>query len=89
MIMKIETKFNIGDRIWVVYEYNGEVHVYSDEIDGMGIERDNKVALYFKNSDAFDTYEEDVFEYNDMEDLTKKIKELDDKIRKEEKHENN
>lgn len=46
--MKIETKFSIGDRIWVVYEHRGEVHVYSDEIDSMMIERDNKVTLYLK-----------------------------------------
>lgn len=88
--MKIETKFNIGDRIWVVYEHRGEVYVYSDEIDGMMIERDNKVTLYLKNSDASgDICERDVFEYNDMDGLMNKIKELDDKIRKEEEHENN
>lgn len=44
--MKIETKFSIGDRIWVVYEHRGGVYVYSDEIDSIIIERDNKVALY-------------------------------------------
>lgn len=87
--MKIETKFDIGDRIWVVYEDRREIHVYSDEIDGMGIERNNKVALYLKASDSFDIYEEDVFEYNDIEGLMNKIKELDDKIRKEEEHEDN
>ena len=87
--MKIETKFSIGDRIWVVYEHRGEVHVYSDEIDSMMIERDNKVTLYLKNSDASDICERDVFEYNDMDGLMNKIKELDDKIRKEEEYENN
>ena len=87
--MKIETKFSIGDRIWVVYEHRGEVHVYSDEIDSIIIERDNKVALYLKNSNSFNTYEEDVFKYDDIEGLMNKIKELDDKIRKEEEHENN
>ena len=87
--MKIKTKFDIGDRIWVVYEHRGGVYVYSDEIDGMMIERDNKVVLYFKNSDALDVCEGDVFEYNDMEGLMNKIKELDDKIRKEEEHEDN
>ena len=30
--MKIETKFNIGDRVWVVYEYDSEIRVYSDYI---------------------------------------------------------
>ena len=87
--MKIETKFSIGDRIWVVYEHRGEVHVYSDEIDSMMIERDNKVTLYLKNSNASDICERDVFEYNDIDGLMNKIKELDDKIRKEEGHENN
>lgn len=87
--MKIETKFNIGDRIWIVYEDRREIHVYSDEIDSMCVERNNKVAIYLKNSDAFDTYEEDVFKYEDTEGLMNKIKELDDKIRKEEEHEDN
>lgn len=87
--MKIETKFSIGDRIWVVYEHRGGVYVYSDEIDSIIIERDNKVALYLKNSNSFNTYEEDVFKYDDIEGLMNKIKELDDKIRKEEEHENN
>ena len=87
--MKIETKFSIGDRIWVVYEHIGGVYVYSDEIDSMMIERDNKVTLYLKNSNALDICERDVFEYNDMDGLMNKIKELDDKIRKEEGHENN
>lgn len=87
--MKIETKFDIGDRIWVVYEDRREIHVYSDEIDSMCVERNNKVTIYLKNSDAFDTYEEDVFKYEDTEGLMNKIKELDDKIRKEEEHEDN
>lgn len=87
--MKIETKFSIGDRIWVVYEHRGGVYVYSDEIDSIIIGRDNKVALYLKNSDSFDIYEEDVFKYDDIDGLMNKIKELDDKIRKEEEHENN
>ena len=29
--MKIETKYNIGDRVWVVYENQGEVCVYDTE----------------------------------------------------------
>ncbi len=87
--MKIETKFNIGERVWIVYEYNGEVNVYSDEIDSMVVEKDGRIQLYFKVSDSFDTYEEDVFSYNDMEGLMNKIKELDDKIREKEEHENN
>ena len=37
--MKIEIKFNIGDRVWIVYENRGEVNAYSDEIDSMTIEK--------------------------------------------------
>ena len=30
--MKIETKYDIGQRIWIVYEHKGEAHIYEDEI---------------------------------------------------------
>lgn len=30
--MKIETKYEIGDHIWVVYKHEGEVYVYDDQI---------------------------------------------------------
>lgn len=89
--MKIETKFNIGDRVWIVYEYKGEVNVYSDEIDSMTIENSGRLSIWFKDSDAMDVYEEELIEYNDLKKLAEKILEIDNKIRKEqcEKNEDN
>lgn len=89
--MKIETKFNIGDRVWIVYEYKGEVNVYSDEIDSITIEKGGRLLIWFKDSDAMDVYEEELIEYNDLKKLAEKILEIDNKIRKEqfEKNEDN
>lgn len=89
--MKIETKFNIGDRVWIVYENRGEVNVYSDEIDSMTIENSGRLSIWFKDSDAMDVYEEELIEYNDLKKLAEKILEIDNKIRKEqfEKNEDN
>lgn len=89
--MKIETKFNIGDRVWIVYENKGEVNVYSDEIDSMTIENSGRLLIWFKDSDAMDVYEEELIEYNNLKKLAEKILEIDNKIRKEkcEKNEDN
>ena len=89
--MKIETKFNIGDRVWIVYDYKGEVHVYSDEIDSITIEKNGKLLIWFKDSDAMDVYEEGLIEYEDLKTLAERILELDNKVRKEqcEKNEDN
>ena len=31
--MTIKTKYEIGQRVWIVYENRGEACVYDDEID--------------------------------------------------------
>lgn len=89
--MKIETKFNIGDRVWIVYENRGEVNVYSDEIDSMTIENSGRLSIWFKDSDAMDVYEEDLIRYEDLKTLSERVLELDNKVRKEqcEKNEDN
>lgn len=89
--MKIETKFNIGDRVWIVYENRGEVNAYSDEIDSMTIGNSGRLLIWFKDSDAMDVYEEDLIRYEDLKTLSERILELDNKVRKEqcEKDENN
>lgn len=88
--MTIKTKFNIGERVWVTYSYKGEIEVYSDEIDSFVIEKDGRVSVYFKNSDALDVYEEDLIAYGDDQGLLESIKKLDREIiEKEKKNENN
>ena len=37
--MKIETKYEIGQRIWIVYEYEGEVNVFDDIIEEIIIDK--------------------------------------------------
>ena len=40
--MKVETEYNIGDKVWVVYECNGEVNVYSDIIDSIMVTKEGE-----------------------------------------------
>lgn len=87
--MKIETKFNIGERVWVAYSYRGVIEVYSDEIDSIIIENTGKISVYFKSSDALDVYEEDLVAYNDYQGLIDRVKKLDKKIIEEEKNSEN
>lgn len=78
--MKIETNFDIGDRIWVVYEHRGVVNVNSDTIDSISISEEG-VSICLKDSDALDLKEDDIILYKDTEKLLKKIKELDNETR--------
>ena len=51
--MKIETKYEIGQHIWIVYENRGEVSVYDTEIVSIGY--DNR--LYYLTNEC-NEYEE-------------------------------
>lgn len=76
--MKIETKYNIGEKVWIVYEWSGEVAVYSDIIDGYTYSEDG-LSIWLKNSDVSDMKEEDLILYDDLEQLAERIKEIDKK----------
>lgn len=78
--MKIETKFNIGERVWVVYEYNGELSVYSDVVDGFSIDNKGDLTVYLKDSDYFERNESDLILYDDTEALIEKIIDTDKQI---------
>ena len=78
--MRIETNFDIGDKIWVVYEHRGIVNVYSDTIDSISISEEG-VSVWLKDSDTLDLKEDDIILYKDTEKLLKKIKELDNEIK--------
>lgn len=72
--MKIETKYDVGQHIWIVYEANKEVSIYDDCIasivhDGNG--------YYYCSSINYDEYKEDeVITYEDTNKLVEKIKEI-------------
>lgn len=81
--MKIDTKFNIGDRVWIVYEHNKEVHVFSDLISDIMISNRNggteiKYWLEYADCDYFDEY--NLIPYADADMLATTISALDSKI---------
>lgn len=78
--MKIETNFDIGDRVWVVYEHRGVANVYSDTIDSISISEEG-VSILLKDSYTLDLKEDDIILYKDTEKLLKKIKELDNETK--------
>ena len=84
--MKIETKYNIGEHIWVIYEARinneychnmptGEVSVYDAYIDSISKYKDG--LMYFCNDGNYtELHEEDIILYEETDKLVAKIKEL-------------
>ena len=79
--MKIETKYEIGEHIWFIYENKDEVCVYDDYIAWISYEDE---LLYGLKESCNDIKEEDVILYDDTEGLAKKIKEVMEEIRSKE-----
>lgn len=77
--MKIETKYEVGQRLWIVYEARGEVHLYDDTIDNIVI-NEKKELLYCTKEASEEVREEDVIPYDDSNKLLNKIKELLEKV---------
>ena len=97
--MEIKTKYNIGDRIWVVKEgsyydstentrkLSGEVEVFDDYISSIEI---NNTGIYYilASADMIDLEEKNIILYNENDKLIAKIKELMNEIHKREENEN-
>ena len=65
--MKIETKYEIGQRIWIVYKHKGEVQVYCEPILEIVFEKDR---YYYATNSCYDEIaEEDII----IEDEKEKI----------------
>lgn len=80
--MTIQTKYEIGQRVWVVYEHQGEVCVYDDYIDEICI---GENGLYYMLKEAcIDRAEEDIVLYEDTDKLVEKIKQIMQEIREKE-----
>lgn len=80
--MTIQTKYEIGQRVWIVYENKGEVCVYDDYIDEICVNND---GLYYMLKEAcIDYAEEDIILYEDTDKLVEKIKETMESIRESE-----
>lgn len=81
--MKIETKYNIGDKIWIVYEGTEGVNVYIDEISNIIINEKGNIVYCTQIGDYEEYKEEDIISYKDKLQLIEKIHELAKKIAKE------
>ena len=79
--MKLETKYDIGEHIWFVYENQHEVCIYDDYIAWVSYEDE---LLYGLKESCNDIKEEDVILYEDTESLINRIKKVMEEIREKE-----
>lgn len=79
--MQINTKYEIGQHVWHIYENKGEVCVFDDFIGWITIEDD---MYYTLKESTVDVKEEDIILYEDTDTLSKKIIEIMEDIRKKE-----
>lgn len=68
--MEIKTKYNIGDRVWIVYEDRGEVSVYDTWIDSIGYDEE---GLTYYTREANDYPEEAIILYKEKDKLLERI----------------
>ena len=72
--MTIKTKYEIGQRVWIIYENQGEACIYDDYIDEICI---GENGLYYMVKEAcIDRAEEDIVLYEDTDKLVEKIKQI-------------
>lgn len=78
--MTIQTKYEIGQRVWIVYENKGEVCVYDDHIDEICI---SESGLYYMLKEAsIDETEANIVLYENTDKLVEKIKQIMEDIKK-------
>ena len=80
--MFIQTKYEIGQKVWIVYEHQGEACVYDDIIPEIGV--DDKRIYYILENACIDIGEEEIVLYEDTDKLVEKIKQIMEDIRKKE-----
>ena len=79
--MEIKTKYNIGDRVWIVYEDRGEVSVYDTCIDSIGYDKDG--ICYF-TKELNDYPEKILIPYEEKDRLLERIEQVMNEIHKRE-----
>ena len=80
--MKIETKYEINQRIWIVYENKGEVCIYDDIISEIAINNDK--LYYITETSCVELDEKEIICYNDTIKLLNAIIKTMEEIRKKE-----
>lgn len=93
--MQIKTKYNIGDRVWVVKEedyYNtetrkrelaGVLEVFDDYIESIQVYNEGVIYI-LRQADMLDLFEHEVILYDNKKGLVKKIEEVMEVIHKRE-----
>lgn len=77
--MKIETKYNFGDEVYIVYKEQGEIHIQRDVIDEVSISKELGLHYYPKNICA-EFREEELIEVDRKDLLVERIDKLLDEI---------
>ena len=80
--MIIKTKYGLEQRVWVVYENQGEACVYDDYIEEACVNKDG--LFYILKEACIDAKEEDIVLYEETDKLVEKIKQTMEKIRERE-----
>lgn len=80
--MKLETKFDVGQRVIHIYVRNGEIHLFEGIIEDIWY---GSIGLvYYLKDIGCDIKESELIDYNDKEGLFKKIEEGLSEIKKSE-----
>lgn len=82
--MEIKTKYEIGQRVWIVYEHQAEACVYDDYIEEACVNKDE--LFYILKEACIDVKEEDIVLYEETDKLVEKIKQTMEKIREREEN---
>ena len=80
--MKLETKYEIGQKIWIVYSNRGEVCIYDDKISE--IARNKSHMYYITETACIELEEDEIIPYENTIQLLEKIIETMKNIHKEE-----
>lgn len=80
--MIIKSKYEIGQRVWVVYRHKSEVCVYDDYIIEICVGKDE--LCYMLKDCCDEVAEEDVILYEETDKLIKEIKQIAEEIKNEE-----
>ena len=82
--MKIETAYEVGQKIWIVYANKGEVCLYDDVINEISITNEDKM-LYITKESCQEIEEDDIILYDDTINLLNRIKSTMKEIHNQEK----
>lgn len=77
--MVIKAKYEIGDRVWIVYENKGEACIYDDYIEEICVNGNG--IYYILKGVCIDRKEEDIILYTETDELVEKIKKILDEIK--------